>query len=39
VELLFTGPTTPKAVFVPAGTVHAAAVPAEGGRTYIFEIK
>ena len=39
VELLFTGPATPKAVFVPAGTVHAAPVPPEGGRTYIFELK
>ena len=39
VELLFTGPATPKAVFVAAGTVHAAPVPPEGGRTYIFELK
>jgi hypothetical protein len=39
VELLFDGSTTPKAVFVPAGTVHAALTPAEGGRAYIFEIK
>lgn len=39
VELLFDGPTTPKAVFVPAGTVHVTPAPVEGGRTYIFEIK
>jgi hypothetical protein len=39
VELLFDGSTTPKAVFVPAGTVHAAPTPPEGGRAYIFEIK
>ena len=39
VELLFAAATAPRAVFVPAGTVHSAPVPAEGGRTYIFEIK
>ena len=39
VELIFDGSTTPKASFVPAGTVHAAPTPAEGGRAYIFEIK
>ena len=38
VELLFDG-TTPKATFVPAGTVHAGPTPAEGGRAYIFELK
>ena len=39
VELLFDGSTTPKATFVPAGTVHSGPTPAEGGRAYIFEIK
>lgn len=39
VELIFDGSTTPKAVFVPAGTVHAEPRPPEGGRAYIFEIK
>ena len=39
VELMFDGSTTPKATFVPAGTVHAAPTPPEGGRAYIFEIK
>jgi hypothetical protein len=39
VELHFAGATAPTAAFVPAGTVHSTPVPAEGGRTYIFEIK
>ena len=39
VELMFDGSTTPKAAFVPAGTVHAGPTPADGGRAYIFEIK
>ena len=38
VELSFDR-STPKAVFVPAGTVHAGPSPASGGRAYIFEIK
>lgn len=38
VELIFAG-TTPKAVFVPAGTVHAGPAPGDGGRAFIFEIK
>jgi hypothetical protein len=38
VELMFDG-TSPKAVFVPAGTVHAGPAPAAGARAYIFEIK
>jgi hypothetical protein len=39
VELIFGGSTTPKAAFVPAGTVHAGPTPPNGGRAYIFEIK
>jgi hypothetical protein len=40
VELTFdAAASTPKAVFVPAGTVHAGPAPAAGGRAYIFEIK
>jgi hypothetical protein len=42
VELVFTGATpatTPKASFVPAGTVHAGPAPEAGGRVFIFEIK
>ena len=39
VELIFDASTTPKAAFVPAGTVHAAPTPPTGGRAYIFEIK
>jgi hypothetical protein len=39
VELIFVGSTSPKATFVPAGTVHAGPKPPEGGRAYIFEIK
>jgi hypothetical protein len=38
VELLFDG-STPKATFVPAGTVHAGPSPQDGGRAFIFEIK
>ena len=39
VELIFDGSTSPKAAFVPAGTVHAGPTPPAGGRAYIFEIK
>jgi hypothetical protein len=39
VELIFNASASPKAAFVPAGTVHAAPTPPEGGRVYIFEIK
>jgi hypothetical protein len=39
VELIFDGSTTPKAAFVPAGTVHAGPTPDDGERAYIFEIK
>ena len=42
VELVFAGATpvtTPKASFVPAGTVHAGPAPEAGGRVFIFEIK
>lgn len=38
VELIFGG-STPKAAFVPAGTVHAGPTPGDGGRAYIFELK
>jgi len=38
VELIFDGPS-PKAAFVPAGTVHTGPAPATGARAYIFEIK
>jgi hypothetical protein len=38
VELTFEG-STPKAAFVPAGTVHAGPTAGTGGRAYIFEIK
>jgi hypothetical protein len=38
VELIFDG-TSPKATFVPAGTVHAGPAPGPDGRAYIFEIK
>jgi hypothetical protein len=39
VEVIFDGSTTPKAAFVPAGTVHEAPTPPVGGRAYIFEFK
>ena len=39
VELIFDESTTPKAAFVPAGTVHDGPTPPDGGRAYIFEIK
>ena len=39
VELIFDGSTTPKAAFVPAGTIHDGPTPPDGGRAYIFEIK
>jgi hypothetical protein len=39
VELIFDGSASPKATFVPAGTVHAGPRPPDGGRAYIFEIK
>ena len=38
VELMFDG-GSPKATFVPAGTVHAGPAPGPGARAYIFEIK
>lgn len=38
VELIFDG-GSPKATFVPAGTVHAGPAPGPGARAYIFEIK
>jgi hypothetical protein len=38
VELIFDGPS-PKATFVPAGTVHAGPAPGASARAYIFEIK
>jgi hypothetical protein len=38
VELIFEGPA-PKAVFVPAGTVHTGPAPGDGGRAFIFELK
>ena len=38
IELIFDG-STPRAVFVPAGTVHAGPAPGDGARAYIFEIK
>ena len=38
VELIFDGPS-PRATFVPAGTVHAGPAPGTGARAYIFEIK
>lgn len=39
VELIFDGSTTPKATFVPAGTVHTGPAAGDGGRAFIFEIK
>ena len=39
VELIFDGSTTPKAEFIPAGTVHTGPAPGDGARAYIFEIK
>ena len=39
VELIFDGSTTPKAAFVPAGTVHTGPTAPDGGRAYSFEIK
>ena len=38
VELVFDGPS-PKATFVPAGTVHTGPAPGSGARAYVFEIK
>ena len=38
VELIFDG-GSPRATFVPAGTVHASPAPATNARAYIFEIK
>ena len=38
VELIFDG-ASPKATFVPAGTVHAGPAPGPNARAYIFEIK
>jgi hypothetical protein len=39
VELIFDGSATPKAAFVPAGTVHDGPTAPPDGRAYIFEIK
>jgi hypothetical protein len=38
VELIFDG-VSPKATFVPAGTVHAGPAPGPDARAYVFEIK
>jgi hypothetical protein len=38
VELTFDG-ASPKATFVPAGTVHTGPAPGPGARAYVFEIK
>ena len=38
VELIFDG-SSPKAAFVPAGTLHTGPAPGTGARAYIFEIK
>lgn len=38
VELIFDG-ASPKATFVPAGTVHAGPAPGPDARAYVFEIK
>jgi hypothetical protein len=38
VELIFDG-ASPKATFVPAGTVHAGQAPGPDARAYVFEIK
>jgi hypothetical protein len=38
VELIFEG-ASPKATFVPAGTVHAGPAPGPDARAYVFEIK
>jgi hypothetical protein len=38
VELIFDGPS-PRATFVPAGTVHTGPAPGPGARAYVFEIK
>ena len=38
VELIFDD-SSPKATFVPAGTVHAGPAPGPGARAYVFEIK
>jgi hypothetical protein len=38
VELIFDG-ASPKATFVPAGTVHAGPAPGPEARAYVFEIK
>jgi hypothetical protein len=39
VELIFDGTHSPKATFVPAGTVHEGPTPPADGRVYIFELK
>jgi hypothetical protein len=39
VELIFDGSTTPKAAFVPAGTVHSGPTLADGARGYMFEVR
>lgn len=38
VELIFEG-ASPKATFVPAGTVHTGPAPGPGARAYVFELK
>ena len=38
VEVIFDA-ASPKAAFVPAGTIHTGPAPGSGGRAYIFEIK
>jgi len=38
IELIFDG-SSPKATFVPAGTVHAGPAPGPAARAYVFEIK
>jgi hypothetical protein len=38
IELIFDG-SSPKATFVPAGTVHAGPAPGPDARAYVFEIK
>jgi hypothetical protein len=38
VELIFDG-ASPKATFIPAGTVHAGPAPGPDARVYVFEIK
>lgn len=39
IELVFDGSTSPKATFVPAGTVHEGPAAPADGRAFIFELK